>query len=109
MAKGNSSRACSGELGALAGWYSSAETPLEKRSFIKIVICYRSHPCRGSLLLTGSIPGEGALVKYSYIRRNYICERGLQSDNWLEGRAGKNNRREGGEKKGRVWEMEGEL
>lgn len=93
------SRVCSGEQGALAGWYSCAEMPLEKRSFIKIVICHRSHPPRGCLLLTGSIPREGALVKYSYIRRNYICKRGLQRDNWLEGRAGKNNRREGGKRK----------
>lgn len=38
-------------------------------------------------------------MKYSYIRRNYICKRGLRSDNWLEGRAGKNNRSEGGRKK----------
>lgn len=79
--------------------FSSAETPLEKRSFIKIVICYRFHLHRGCLLLTGSIPREGTLVKYSYIRRNYICKRGLQSDNWLEGRAGKNNRNEGGREK----------
>lgn len=79
--------------------FSSAETPLEKRSVIKIVVCYRFHPRRGCLLLTGSVPGEGALVKYSYIRRNCICKCGLQSDNWLEGRAGKNNRREGGRKK----------
>lgn len=89
---------------------SSAEMPLEKRSFIKIVICYRFHPHRDCLLLTGSIPGEGVLLKYSYIRRNYICKCGLRSDNWLEGRAGKNNRSEGRrKKKGRMWEMKGEL
>lgn len=81
--------------------FPSAETPLEKRSFVKIVACYHFHPRRGCLLLTGSVPREGALVKYSYIRRNYICKRGLRSDNWLEGRAGKNNRSEGEREKKR--------
>jgi len=94
--KQSGSRACSDELGALAGWCTLLQRRPQRRDLsLRLSLATISIPSEAASSSTGTVPREGALVKYSYIRRNYICKSGLRSDNWLEGRAGKNNRSEG--------------
>lgn len=74
--KQSDSRAYADELGALAGWC----TLLQR--------C----PQRRDLSLRLSLATVSSLAEAA--RRNYICKHGLQSDNWLEGQAGKDSRSE---------------
>lgn len=79
------SRAYSDELGALAGWCTLLQRcPWRRDLSLRLSFATISIPAEAASSLAGTVPGEGVLVKYSCIRRNYICKCGLRSDNWLE-------------------------
>lgn len=81
--------------------YSSAEMPLEKRSFIKIVICYHFHPHRGCLLLGRHHPrGRERLWNIHTSEEITFVSVDCGATTGWRGEQGKNNWSKGERKKG---------